>query len=138
MFTLELDKLKTFNSQLWVLCHFQKICKIFFGKKINDFTELFVSPFSHQGDYIASMHRISIPATWDVIWGQNNPFLTLDRPPNFLIQKDRVLKAFYSKTKVLSKESHPQVKKLETFFREFDLSEFWSDFIDYYMKRYLF
>ena len=74
------------------------------------------------------MYRISIQAIWDVIWSQTNPFLILDRPPNTLSRKDRLSKkiifswfwlsqkAFYSTSKVLSKESYPQVKKLEIFF----------------------
>ena len=44
-------------------------------------------------DYIANMCRISIPAIWDVIWGQTNLFPTSDRPPNPLSRKDRLLDA---------------------------------------------
>ena len=87
---------------------------------------------------------------WDVIWGQTNPFLILDRPPNTISLKDQLSKnwilssfwpsqkASHSTSKVLSKESHPQVKNLENFFRKLDLSEFSSDFNDYYMKKHLF
>ena len=76
------------------------------------------------------MCRISIQAIWDVIWGQTNLFLILDRPPNTLIRKDRLSKknifswfwlsqkAFYSTGKVFSKESYPQMKNLEIFFSQ--------------------
>ena len=69
-----------------------------------------------------------MPAIWDVIWGQTNPFLILDRPPNTLSPKDRLSKeilfsdfevlteAHIIHGKVLSKENHPQVKNQEHFF----------------------
>ena len=93
---------------------------------------------------------ISIPAIWNVIWAQTNPLLASDRPPNPLSRKDRDSKnwifdafqplpeAFIITCKVLSKESDPQLKNPRIFFGELDLSEFSSDFNDYYMKKYLF
>ena len=80
--------------------------------------------------YIANMCRISIPAIWDVIWGQTNLFLMLYRPPNLLSRKDQSLKnwildgfwlsqkALYNACKVLSKELRPQVKNLDCFFSQ--------------------
>ena len=47
-------------------------------------------------------------------------------------------KALYKAFKVLSKDLRPQVKKSEIFCHELDLSEFLSDFNDYYMKKHLF
>ena len=87
---------------------------------------------------------------WDVILGPTNLFLTFNPPPNTLSPKDRLSKkiiftkfevvteAAIIASKVLSKESHLQVKKLENYFRKLDLSEFSSDFNDYYMKKHLF
>ena len=71
-----------------------------------------------------------ILAIWDVIWGPTNLFPTLDRPPNTLTPKDRLSKkiiftdfevlteAHIIGYKVLSKESHPQLKNLENFFSQ--------------------
>ena len=99
------------------------------------------------GGYMCGM---VIPAIWDVIWGPTNLLLTFNRPPNTLSPKDRLSKkiiftdfevfteAHIIACKVFSKESHPQVKNLENFFRKFDLREFSSDFNDYYMQKHLF
>ena len=93
---------------------------------------------------------MSIPAIWEVIWGLVDLFPTLNRPHNTLRPKDRLSKkiifthfgavteAHIIPCKVLSKDSHPQMKILENFFRKLDLSEFLSDFNDYYMKKHLF
>ena len=87
---------------------------------------------------------------WDVIWGPTNLFPTLDGPLNSLTPKDRLSKkiiftdfevlteAHIIGCKVLNKESRPQVKKLEIFFRKLDLSEFSSDSNDYCLKWHLF
>ena len=84
-----------------------------------------IGPFRYKCDYIASMRRISIPAIWDVIWGQTNLFLILDRFPNTLSRKDRLSKkiifswfwlsqkASYNTCKVLSKKRLPQVKNMK-------------------------
>ena len=76
------------------------------------------------------MWNMDIPAIWDVIWGQTNPFPTLDRPPNILSAKDRLSKkiiltnfeplteAAVIAYKVLSKEVCPQVKKWQFFFSQ--------------------
>ena len=69
-----------------------------------------IGPFSHKCDYIASMRRISIPAIWDVIWGQTNLFLIRDRFPNTLSRKDRLSKnnifsSFWLSQKVYVKSS---------------------------------
>ena len=77
-----------------------------------------------------------ILAIWDIIWGPTNLFPTLDRPPNTLRPKDRLSKkiiftnfgdlteAVIIASKVLSKQSVPQVKNSQNFFRKLDLSEF--------------
>ena len=71
-----------------------------------------------------------IPAIWEVIWGLVDLFPTLDRPPNTYSPKDPLSKkiifadfehlteAAIIACKVLSKGSHPQVKKLEKFFSQ--------------------
>ena len=99
--------------------------------------------------FFTNRRRKSIPAIWDVIWGQTNLFSILDWPLNTLSRKYRLSKkwilsyfwpshkAVYSTSTVLSKQSHSQVKNLEIFFRKFDLSEFWSNLYDYYIKKYL-
>ena len=45
--------------------------------------------FEPHWDIAPNMYKISIPAIWNVIWGQTNLFLILDRPPNPLNQKDQ-------------------------------------------------
>ena len=86
-----------------------------------------------------SCWNMVIPAIWEVIWGLVDLFPTFNRPPNTFRPKDRhskkiiftnfqlLTEAAIIACKVLSKESHPQVKKLEIFFRKLDLSEFSSD-----------
>ena len=71
-----------------------------------------------------------IPAIWDVIWGLVDLFPTFNRPPNTFRPKDQhskkiIFTHFQPLTetaviacKVLSKESHPQVKNLKNFFPE--------------------
>ena len=49
----------------------------------------FLGFFVYMNPPVYYMCRISIPAIWDVIWGQINLFPTSDRPPNPLSRKDR-------------------------------------------------
>ena len=111
----------------------------------------FLDMLAYMSHVVRNMCRIiSILAILDVIWGQTNLFPTSDRPPTPFSRKDRDSKnwifdgfwlspeAFIITYKVLSKEMYPQVKNPEIFFRKLDLSEFLSDFDDYYMKKYLF
>ena len=129
------------NMKIDLISHFIPIQHLTFSDPLKFHSILWggsqIGPFRYKCDYIASMRRISI---------------ILDRPPTTLSRKDRLSKnwilscfwlsqkAFYNTCKVFSKESHPQVKKLEKFFffRKLDLSKFSSDFNDYYMKKHLF
>ena len=73
------------------------------------------------------MCRISISVIWDVIWCRNNPSLTLDRPPNTFIRKDRLSngrilsyfclshKALYSTCKIFNAQTFSQMRQLENF-----------------------
>ena len=54
---------------------------LFFG------TILLIYTFQQIWHAVLNMCRISIPAIWDVIWGQTNLFLLLDRPFNHLSRK---------------------------------------------------
>ena len=71
---------------------------------------------------------MSIPAIWEVIWGLVDLFPSFNRPPNTLRSKDRLSKnitfakfdvpteAVVIASKVLSKQSVPQVKNSQNFF----------------------